>query len=530
MLYDEAISPMKQKQRVASVVAHELSHQWFGNLVTPSWWSDLWLNEGFANYVEYLGVDHVEKTWKYLDYFVVTELHNVLELDSLESSHPVSVKVDNPAQIDDIFDRISYAKGASIIRMMDHFLTREVFRSGLYDYLHNKSYSAAEQSDLWHFLSEAGHAAKVLPSNVTVKDIMDTWTLQTGFPFLNVVRNYDDNSVVVQQEKFNLVSTSAPASPEPLWWIPITYTHGGELIFNDTRVKQWLPKQKSISLAGVNVPNDQWILVNIQETGYYRVNYDNRNWHLITDHLMNEKKFKEIVPTNRAQLIDDAMSLANAGYLNYGIALNVSRYLKHEVEYVPLSAAIKALDFLDSMLYSTADYVLFKDYYLNRLKHMYQLVGFDDQPNSDLLKVYTRTDILRAVCHLGHQDCIDRSVAKFHEWFHEANPDVTNRISANIRSTVYCTAIKYGRTSYWEFAWERFRKTNVPSEKEILLASLACTREPWLLVRFMELALSPESGIRKQDAISVFRAVANHPIGDLLAFDFVRDNWDRIKN
>lgn len=120
------------------ILAHELAHQWFGNLVTPSWWSDLWLNEGFANYVEYLGVNSVEPTWQFLDQFVVIELHNVMELDSLASSHPVSVKVDNPAQINDIFDRISYAKGASIIRMMDHFLTREAFREGLHNYLNNK--------------------------------------------------------------------------------------------------------------------------------------------------------------------------------------------------------------------------------------------------------------------------------------------------------------------------------------------------------------------------------------------------------
>lgn len=103
-----------------------------------SWWTDLWLNEGFANYVEYLGVNHVHPTWKVLDQFVVIELHNVFEMDSLESSHPVSVVVDNPAQINEIFDRISYAKGASIIRMMDHFLTRPVLQDGLFNYLQNK--------------------------------------------------------------------------------------------------------------------------------------------------------------------------------------------------------------------------------------------------------------------------------------------------------------------------------------------------------------------------------------------------------
>lgn len=138
MLYTEGVSPVKQKQRVATVVAHELAHQWFGNLVTPTWWTDLWLNEGFANYMEYLGVDAVEPHWHVLDQFVITELQNVFSLDGLATSHPVSVKVTNPDQINEIFDRISYAKGASIIRMMDNFLTRKVFRDGLFNYLSNK--------------------------------------------------------------------------------------------------------------------------------------------------------------------------------------------------------------------------------------------------------------------------------------------------------------------------------------------------------------------------------------------------------
>lgn len=135
MLYDEGVSGNSNKQRVATVVAHELAHQWFGNLVTPSWWSDLWLNEGFASYMEYLGVDAVEPSWKSMDQFVVNELQNVFSLDALSSSHQISVKVDNPDEINDIFDRISYGKGATIIRMMDHFLTTPIFKGGLTNYL-----------------------------------------------------------------------------------------------------------------------------------------------------------------------------------------------------------------------------------------------------------------------------------------------------------------------------------------------------------------------------------------------------------
>lgn len=135
MLYQPGVSASGIKQRVATVVAHELAHQWFGNLVTPSWWSDIWLNEGFASYMEYLGVDAIEPQWTPMDQFVINELQNVFTLDALSSSHKISVEVGNPDEINEIFDRISYGKGATIIRMMSHFLTSDVFRRGLRNYL-----------------------------------------------------------------------------------------------------------------------------------------------------------------------------------------------------------------------------------------------------------------------------------------------------------------------------------------------------------------------------------------------------------
>lgn len=135
LLYKSGVSNIYNKKRIASVIAHELGHQWFGNLVSPSWWTDLWLNEGFASYVEYLGVDAVHPEWETLNRDFVSDLHSVMEMDSLGSSHPVSVPVSNPDQIATIFDKISYQKGAALIRMMDHFLGRETLKSGLENYL-----------------------------------------------------------------------------------------------------------------------------------------------------------------------------------------------------------------------------------------------------------------------------------------------------------------------------------------------------------------------------------------------------------
>ena len=135
LLYKPGVSALTNKQRIAIVVAHELAHQWFGNLVTPSWWTDLWLNEGFASYVEYIGVEAVQPEMKLMEQFVVMDLQSVMRIDSLESSHPISIPVNHPDEISEIFDRISYSKGASIIRMMDHFLSTATFRAGLSKYL-----------------------------------------------------------------------------------------------------------------------------------------------------------------------------------------------------------------------------------------------------------------------------------------------------------------------------------------------------------------------------------------------------------
>lgn len=138
MLYLKGVSPTESRMRVATVISHELAHQWFGNLVTPKWWSDLWLNEGFASYVEYIGVDFVNPEWEVNAQFVIDEVHYVMGLDSLASSHQISVEVHHHDEINDIFDRISYSKGASIIRMMDHFLSRNTFQKGLTTYLNEQ--------------------------------------------------------------------------------------------------------------------------------------------------------------------------------------------------------------------------------------------------------------------------------------------------------------------------------------------------------------------------------------------------------
>nr|XP_053644189.1 aminopeptidase N-like [Cherax quadricarinatus] len=311
MLYDPEESSARQKQWVAGVVSHELAHQWFGNLVTLDWWTDLWLNEGFASFVNYIGVDHAEPTWNIMDQFITKDFQRVLPLDCQESSHPISIPVEHPDEINEIFDLISYRKGASLIRMMNFFLTEKTLRKGLSNYLNGLKYKSAEQDDLWHYLTEAAHEDAALPSGMTVKKVMDTWTLQMGYPVIKVVRSSDGTSATLTQERFLLVKNENSSDTHDYkWWVPLTYTSQDNTNFNNTQTQVWM--KDSEAKITVSLPRkDQWVIFNVQETGYYKVNYDDDNWNLLIQQLNNDHKVIHLI--NRAQIIDDAMDLAQAG-------------------------------------------------------------------------------------------------------------------------------------------------------------------------------------------------------------------------
>ncbi|KAG5672285.1 hypothetical protein PVAND_002422 [Polypedilum vanderplanki] len=554
MLYDEGVSAIGKKMTVALICAHEIAHQWFGNLVSPHWWSDLWLNEveyfftikikfginskfhiiGFATFMEDVIVDHIEPAWNSKDLFVVNELHQVFRLDALLSSHKVSVEVQNPDQISEIFDSISYSKGAALIRSMEYFLTTEVFRRGLSNYLKEFSYRTATQNDLWNALTKEAHRSNVLNENMSVKEIMDGWTLQTGLPYLTVTRNYENNEITLEQKRFILIeanSTEAATSndnddKDPLWWIPISYTTQAELDFDKTHPSQWMQATRKITIEE-QLDENQWIIFNPQVAHYYRVNYDSQNWKLITDHLNDPQRYKQIANANRAQLIDDSMNLARADILDYTVAMDMTKYLKHEKDFVPWKTAINNLLYVDSMLIRTPDYNLMKKYFRSRIENIYEQLGFEDR--GDILTMLSRHEILKAACHLGIPDCIANSIKEFHKWKMEANPDINNPISPNLKIVVYCTAIKHGDEEEWDFAWDRYLNTTMSSEKELLMQALGCTRQPWLLSRYLERTLEND-GIRKQDTFRVFSAVSNNVWGQSIAFNFIKNNWKRIRN
>ncbi|XP_068228789.1 LOW QUALITY PROTEIN: aminopeptidase N-like [Palaemon carinicauda] len=524
MLFDPESSAPENQRWVSLVVAHELAHQWFGNIVTPKWWDDLWLNEGFASYVQYIGMDHVKPTWRVMEQFIVDTLQSVFALDCLESSHPISIKVGHPDEISQIFDGISYNKGSSIIRMMSHFLTEASLRKGLSNYLEAFQYDNAEQDDLWEYLTTAAHEDGTLPSDLTVKTIMDTWTLQMGYPVINVTRSLDGTTATVTQERYLLNKKNSMDDRHYSWWVPLNYASQSNPNFTVTSPSVWMKASESEVTVSSLPSSEEWVIFNVQETGFYRVNYDDDNWNLIIQQLKTDH---EVIHTiNRAQIIDDAMDLARAGHLSYDIALDIYTYLGNETEYVPWKSAVNKLDYLVNLFQRTGAYGALQNYIKDMIVPLYESVGFADNASDHLLTQFKRKTALTWACKLGHQECLDSASAFFQQWMED--PQNNNIISPNIKDTVYCTAIEAGGENEWEFAWNMYLETNVASEKSKLLKAMGCTKKIWLLSRYLEMAFMKDSGIRLQDSDTVFSAVAKNPVGRPLAWTYLRDNWQKI--
>jgi len=529
LLYEEGTSSRSDKEYVAVVIAHELAHQWFGNLVTMEWWTDLWLNEGFASYTEYVGTDFVSPETAILDRFVLEALQPALGYDSLESSHPISIPVNNPDEINQIFDTISYSKGGSVIRMMANFLGVDTFNRGITNYLHANSFSNANQDDLWQFLTEVGQEDGTLV-DLTVKEVMDTWTVQMGYPVVELRRQYGSQMATVKQDRFLLTGASNnPNDTNPYtWWVPLSYTTTSKG-FSNTAPAVWMSpsdaaQEHLIDLG--DIADTEPIIANVQQTGFYRVNYDLDNWRLISELLVREHGTVHRI--NRAQILNDAFNLARAGLLDYPAALSVTEYLSQEEDYIPWRAALTGFNYLQTMMKRTPGYGDLKQYLLSALQPLYDRLGFDEIPGEGFLDEKLRIAMLGILCSLGHRECSESSSELLDQWMESGDPDVENPIPASVRATVLCTGIARGNKTHWDFLLARYLASNNANEKNNILSSLACTSEVWLLEKYLEMSLDENSGVKKQDGYRVITGVSRNTVGRYVAWNWIRLNWSKL--
>jgi len=501
------------KSRVATVVAHELAHQWFGNLVTMKWWNDLWLNEGFASYIEYLGANEVEPSMNLLEQVVNLDLHDVFYLDALPSSHPISVNIENPVYQEN-FDRISYGKGCVLIRMMENFLSPAVFRTGLASYFQEHQYSNAEQDDLWKSLNEAANGN--LPENITVKSVMDTWTLLKGYPVVNI-RTMEDGKWEITQQKFNL-EVGSQEGDNSTWMIPVSLRNVDTGDLTDNTIDMWHTVPSLVLDAPADADNSTY-LFNIGQMGYYRVNYEPSMWNKLAS------KFDKLPTLSRAQLYDDALNLARAGQLSYKVALDLTMNLKKESNYVVLKSIKNALTFLQSMMEKDERYPLMKEYLQQGLQNVYDEVSTSNV--TDYMTATKRNLVMSWACSLGNTDCKAVAGDLLGQWFE--SQDSEHSVAVDDKSWVYCAGMESATEEQWDIAWDRLQKTEVILERQSLLTALACPSNHSLLDKYLEKSIDPASTIRAQDKRYVYLAIGASAEGSTKMLDWLTTNWDKIK-
>ncbi|XP_064404394.1 aminopeptidase Ey-like [Halichondria panicea] len=503
VLYDATSDPATSKRRVATVIAHELAHQWFGNLVTMAWWDGLWLNEGFATFMEYLGTDNAEPSWNMLDLFFVEDLSSALMLDSLNESHPIIQPVNNPDEIGSLFDTISYAKGASVIRMIQHYLTEERFWAGITHYLTTHQYGNAETSQLWDALQLQG-----TPGAVSVGTIMDTWTLQTGYPVFTV----DQTNTRLTQSRFLAVSPQDNSQSNAVWITPFSY-------ITETNPTPTIMLVTEESTSYTWPVGNGWIKANVGQYGVYRVNYELSNWQLLTQYLVTNPNSPLIPPVDRAGLLDDAFALSSAGQLGSEVALGLSHYLAGEREYIPWTTALTWFTILGRRLSLTPLYGQYANFVRSLLDPVVGTFSFNGT-NLSHLQIYLRAEVFQASWSYGNKDIENQASALFQLWKTQ-----NTTIEPDLKSLVYRTGVASGSVSDWDYLWGRYNSESDPYDKRLMLRALAFSTEPWVLNRFLSYTLDR---IRSQDQLSVIVYVSWNIHGRSLAWNFFRNNWEYL--
>ncbi|KAK5641116.1 hypothetical protein RI129_009663 [Pyrocoelia pectoralis] len=320
-------SAVRDIKRVVTFMAHEFSHQWFGNLVTPEFWDYIWISESFATYFQYFTASQIQPTWRLMDQFNIDIIHQGFLEEEEKGAHPLTYEVQDDQRFPPFY--VMYEKGASIIRMMVHFLSHSIFQKAVH-----RQFQCVTPQDLYRTFQEEinGSVQKVFLGGMNLGDIMQSWETNKGYPIVTATRNYNTGFVTLKQH--------SPFENGALWSIPINYVYSFQPNFQDTTASFWFTKEYDIIYE--NVTTGGWLLINKQQTGRYRVNYDLENWQRIIAVLQSDN-FQSIHVLNRAQLLNDAFYFAYQKIIPVSIPLTMSEYLAREKDYIPFAAFCNSL-------------------------------------------------------------------------------------------------------------------------------------------------------------------------------------------
>jgi len=491
LLADPATTSVSSKHYIATVIAHELSHQWFGNLVTMKWWNNLWLNESFATLMEYIAIDALHPEWNIWMDFSTNETIGALRRDSIDGVQAVQVDVNHPDEISTLFDpSIVYAKGARLLRMLQHYIGHEAFQTGLKTYFSTHAYGNTEGNDLWTALSRA--------SGKDIANFMDAWISQSGYPVVYVEQT--DHDITLTQEQFFI----GPHAPSTVTWpVPLNASAVDAPALFDT------------SKTTFSLSQDAPIRLNVGDSAHFLTQYDPA---LFARHI-NSVRSGTLTPLDRLQLLNEQSLLARGGRISSADLIPLLNAYKQETtesvwDIISLTAAELRKFVEDDEVAERKLRTLSADL----AKSQYERLGWTIRENEDESDTKMRTTIIGMMLYGEDQDTINAALELY-----KTTP--LDELDADLRTLILVAAVRYGNDpAIVDTLIDAYKNTTSSEVQQDIAGGLTGSRDPAVLSRLLNIA-KDSSVVRAQDHFRWFVWIIRNKYGRDIAWQWLQDNW-----
>jgi len=499
LLLDRDRAPQEDLQRVTDVVAHELAHMWFGDLVTMQWWNGIWLNEAFATWAEMKTTDAYKPEWeRWVDFGVSRSA--AFDTDSLSTTRAIEYEVRTPADAEGMFDVLTYEKGSSVVRMLEQYLGAERFRTGIQHYLRTHSYANTETTDLWDAIEAA--------TDEPVRATMDTWIFQAGHPVVTVELDDDRRQVRLAQRLFRY---DADGADDTLFAIPVVLRVGRGDATEQVRVLLTTPD----TAVDLGEPAD-WVLANHQGDGFYRVRYADDDLEALA-----ARAQRDLSPLERYGLIEDEWSTVLSGASSTGRMLSLLRHFADETDLSVWQRIVGVFNALGRLVPDEARADL-----ESRVRALVapaaRALGPEREDGEPERTSSLRATLFELLGTAGNDESVQAEAAAL---FDRLGTDADATDPAMAASVVRVVAAR-ATEDQWEEIRRRAPKAPSPQETVRLLGALGDADDPALIARFCHLTLTDE--IRSQDApFLLSRALGNRANGPDV-WSFIGQHWTEL--
>ncbi|CAG9938791.1 unnamed protein product [Clonostachys rosea f. rosea IK726] len=506
VLFNEKTSDPRFKNSVAYVVAHELAHQWFGNLVTMSWWDELWLNESFATYAGWQFIDVMHPEWEVWAQFVNEGMETAFRLDGIRASHSIHVEVRDALDVNQIFDSISYLKGCSVLRMLVNHLGFETFVKGVSKYLKANVYGNATTKDLWDALSEV--------SGQDINKLMAPWIAKIGHPVLNV--GEEPGQITIKQSRFLSTGDVKPEEDTTTWWVPL----GLEGKKDESGVAALSLEKKEETITGIN---DDFYKLNSGATGFFRVNYPASRLAKLSTQL------GRLSSEDKIAIIGSTADLAFAGNGNTAALLTFLQGFSNESHSLVWSQVLDSVGSVKSVFGEDEDLKKgLSNFVVKLIDAKVKEIGWEAREGEDYLVGILRKSLISSAVASGHPEVTAEALKRFDAWVE--NPEA-NPIPPSLRTSVWRAGLDKDPARAVPILKKEWFETKSIDGKLLCLV-LGLTKDVELLkssvIPFNYNTSPPSDAVPNADMHALAASLARNSSARNLHWDFLKNHWDAI--